>query len=51
MIAGTPSDFNGDGTVDSDDLAKWKGDFGVKDDSDADGDGDSDGADFLAWQR
>lgn len=44
-------DFNGDSMVDGADLAQWKGDFGVNDDSDADGDGDSDGADFLAWQR
>jgi hypothetical protein len=33
------------------DLAQWKGDFGVNNESDADNDGDSDGADFLAWQR
>ncbi|BBO34566.1 S8 family serine peptidase [Lacipirellula parvula] len=45
------ADFTGDGTVDGDDLAQWKGDFGINDDSDANGDGVTDGADFLAWQR
>jgi hypothetical protein len=37
--------------VDADDLAQWKGDFGINDESDADNDGDTDGEDFLAWQR
>jgi hypothetical protein len=47
-----PGDFDGDGTVDGDDLAQWRGDFGpANGDSDADGDGDSDGSDFLVWQR
>jgi hypothetical protein len=45
------ADFDVDGDVDADDLAQWRGDFGLNDDSDADGDGDSDGADFLAWQQ
>jgi hypothetical protein len=47
------ADFNGDGSVDSDDLTEWKTAFGLPPDAggDADGDGDSDGADFLAWQR
>jgi hypothetical protein len=45
------ADFNGDGTVNAADLAKWKADFGVNAGSDADGDGDSDGNDFLVWQR
>jgi hypothetical protein len=44
-------DFDGDGDVDAIDLAQWKGDFALNDDSDADVDGDSDGADFLAWQQ
>ena len=44
-------DFNGDGTVDGADLAQWKGDFGINDDSDANGDGVTDGNDFLVWQR
>jgi hypothetical protein len=45
------ADFDLDGDVDGDDLAQWRGDFGVNDQSDADDDGDSDGADFLAWQQ
>jgi glucose/arabinose dehydrogenase len=45
------ADFDEDGDVDSDDLAKWQGDFGVNALSDADDDGDSDGDDFLQWQR
>jgi hypothetical protein len=44
-------DLDGDGDVDSTDLANWQSDFGVNGESDADGDGDTDGADFLAWQR
>jgi hypothetical protein len=44
-------DFDEDGDVDGDDLARWLGDFGVNNLSDADDDGDSDGADFLAWQQ
>ncbi len=43
-------DFNGDGSVDSEDLAQWLGDYGTNGFSDADGDGDSDGFDFLQWQ-
>ncbi len=45
------ADFDGDGNVDSQDLAQWQLDYGISDGSDADGDGDSDGADFLMWQR
>ena len=45
------ADFDGDGDVDSLDLAQWEGSYGVDSLADADGDGDSDGADFLAWQR
>jgi len=45
------ADFNNDGRVDKDDLAKWRGDFGLGAGSDADDDGDTDGADFLVWQR
>ena len=45
------ADFDLDGFVDADDLAKWQADAGVNGNSDADFDGDSDGADFLAWQQ
>jgi hypothetical protein len=50
------ADFNGDGTVNSADLARWKAGFGtisaaLSSQGDADRDGDVDGADFLAWQR
>lgn len=51
LIPPLEADFDEDGDVDSDDLAQWKGDFGLNGDSDADGDLDSDGADFLTWQR
>jgi hypothetical protein len=49
-------DFDGDGRVDRDDLARWRTGFETQSgaeltDGDADGDGDVDGADFLAWQR
>jgi hypothetical protein len=46
-----PGDFNGDGSVDAEDLAQWQLDFGDSVSSDADYDGDADGHDFLAWQR
>jgi hypothetical protein len=47
------ADFDGDGDVDGDDLAVWRGDFADTGAvmADADNDGDADGADFLAWQR
>ncbi len=51
ILATAPADFDDDGDIDGDDLAQWKGDFGINGDSDADDDGDSDGADLLAWQR
>lgn len=51
LITVVPGDFNGDGTVDGDDLSQWEGDFGINVDSDADDDGDSDGVDFLIWQQ
>ena len=47
-------DFNGDGDVDGEDLALWRGDFGKTQAglmADGDDDGDSDGNDFLIWQR
>lgn len=46
-----PGDFDGNRTVDGDDLSQWEGDFGVNDESDANGDLVSDGTDFLIWQR
>jgi hypothetical protein len=49
--AGLSADFNHDGRVDADDLAKWRNDAGQNAGSDANQDGASDGADLLAWQR
>ena len=49
-----PADFDEDGDVDGDDLAKWKAGYGANGDhmaGDADGDNDVDGNDFLNWQR
>lgn len=51
LSAAWAADFNGDGAVDGEDLAKWRGDFAATAGSDADDDGDSDGADLLVWQR
>lgn len=47
----TPGDYDGDGDVDADDLAKWTTDYGVTGGSDANLDGQSSGFDFLAWQQ
>lgn len=51
-----PGDFDGNGTVDANDLALWQNGFGISSgaaagDGDADGDSDVDGLDFLTWQR
>jgi hypothetical protein len=49
-----PADFDGNGAVDAEDLAAWRGDFGLTeagDGADADFDADVDGADFLIWQQ
>ncbi len=46
-----PGDFDGDGDVDSDDLADWQSGYGLGPAGDADDDGDTDGRDFLIWQR
>lgn len=51
-----PSDFNGDGVVDREDLVIWTESYGQGatkggDLGDADGDGDVDGRDMLIWQR
>jgi hypothetical protein len=55
LRGGVEGDFNGDGSVDGDDLQVWKGGFGKTGatlaDGDANGDGLVDGADFLLWQR
>jgi hypothetical protein len=53
---GPSADFDNDGDVDANDLAKWKVGFGKQQgaepfDGDADGDFDVDGGDFLVWQR
>lgn len=45
------ADFDDDGDVDGNDLARWRGAFGSNSNADADGDNDSDGNDFLHWQR
>jgi hypothetical protein len=56
-MAGVPGDFNGDRTVDAQDLAIWSTHFGDASGSatltmgDADGNGRVDGADLLVWQR
>lgn len=48
------ADFNGDNSVDGDDLLNWNAGYGsqmaMHVDGDADGDGDVDGQDFLIWQ-
>lgn len=46
-------DFNGDRSVDGEDLEIWKSQFGTLGvlSADADADHDVDGADFLIWQR
>ncbi len=51
-----PGDFNGDHTVDGDDLPIWRFFFGRSSATglqpgDADGDRDADGDDLLVWQR
>jgi sugar lactone lactonase YvrE len=57
LVAPAPGVFNNDQTVDGDDLAIWKSNFGNNSGSatvsmgDADANGKIDGADFLIWQR
>jgi len=53
---GFSADFDLDGDVDANDLARWKVGFGMNQgaepvNGDADGDFDVDGADYLVWQR
>ncbi|MEM8946874.1 MAG: hypothetical protein AAGD11_16995, partial [Planctomycetota bacterium] len=53
---GEGADFNGDLTVNGDDLTNWIAGYGTtsganKSDGDADDDGDADGGDFLLWQQ
>lgn len=50
------SDFNEDGTVDSEDIGVWKYYYGITNNAthrigDADDDGDVDGIDFIIWQQ
>ena len=47
------ADFDGNGSVNADDLAVWQDQFGgsAGGQGDGDNDGDVDGADFLRWQR
>jgi len=48
------ADFDEDGSVDGDDLARWRANFSTGAthmQGNADGDGDVDGRDFLVWQR
>jgi hypothetical protein len=48
------ADFDNSGSVDANDLTRWKSGFGAggsHTQGDADGDGDVDGGDFLIWQR
>jgi hypothetical protein len=48
------ADFDEDGDVDGDDLARWQSGFGedvLHGDGNADADSDADGADLLTWQQ
>ncbi|MDZ4657506.1 MAG: sulfatase-like hydrolase/transferase [Bythopirellula sp.] len=45
------ADFDGNGLVDSVDLASWQLAYGNNAGGDANGDDDTDGRDFLYWQR
>jgi hypothetical protein len=52
LVVPEPSaDFNGDGLVNSADLAIWEAAYGISDSADANYDDQSTGLDFLAWQR
>ena len=51
LVSGFGADFDGDGDVDSDDLALWQMAYANDSTADADGDGETNGRDFLTWQR
>ncbi|MEQ8211283.1 MAG: pre-peptidase C-terminal domain-containing protein [Lacipirellulaceae bacterium] len=51
LTASFAADFDNDGDVDRDDLAQWRGDYGLNENSDANDDGLSNGLDFLSWQN
>jgi hypothetical protein len=48
-----PGDYNGDGLVDANDFAKWRGTFGSTTDASADGnlDGAVDSRDYVIWRK
>ncbi|WP_428303625.1 hypothetical protein [Lacipirellula sp.] len=54
-VSNVAGDYNGDGSVNGDDLAVWKTQYGqalpAAPNADGTGDGVIDGADFLFWQR
>lgn len=52
LVIALAGDFDEDGTVDADDLARWQEAMQMGTAAgDADGDLDTDGADFLVWQQ
>ena len=51
LFSSFAADFNGDGSVDGDDLTAWRAAYGQTADADANSDGLTTGADFLIWQE